>query len=110
MKDALLLDVTLPGYADPDTDFFDEDDAQSVEETGKAGPYFGTEEDAEAIMPAPLTDDGKPHEDWVRGTCPECGEPLISNMTYVGGRGYLVVWECWGAMAEQPTCTYRRVL
>jgi hypothetical protein len=52
----------------------------------------------------------KPSPEWVRGVCPKCGAELVSNSYYVSGRGYLVLWECWGALGEDPTCDYRRVL
>ncbi len=52
----------------------------------------------------------EPDPDWIRGVCPRCGEALVSNTYYVSGRGYLVVWECWGSHREQPTCDYRRPL
>lgn len=51
-----------------------------------------------------------PNPEWVRGVCPQCGESLISNCYYVGGRGYLVVWDCWASLNENPTCSYRKVL
>ena len=56
------------------------------------------------------TDDGRPNEEWVRGRCPECGDDLVSNLYYVGGKGYLLVWECWDSLKENPQCEYRRVL
>jgi hypothetical protein len=46
----------------------------------------------------------------VRGVCPRCGAELVSNCYYVSGRGYLVVWECWSSLTENPTCDYRRAL
>lgn len=52
----------------------------------------------------------KPKPEWVRGECPQCGDALVSNGYYVGGRGYLVIWECWSSLGEKPTCNYRRVL
>lgn len=52
----------------------------------------------------------RPEPEWVRGVCPRCGEELVSNSYYVGGRGYLVLWECWGSLVKDPTCDYRRVL
>ena len=52
----------------------------------------------------------KPQPEWVRGTCPQCGSELVSNCYYVGGRGYLVTYECWESLKNEPTCTYRRVL
>lgn len=53
--------------------------------------------------------DGPP-ADRVRGRCPECGEALVSNLYYVGGKGYLLVWECWASLADVATCHYRRVI
>lgn len=52
----------------------------------------------------------RPDPKWVRGNCPECGDDLVSNMYYVGGKGYLLCWECWSSLGENPTCSYRRVL
>jgi hypothetical protein len=56
------------------------------------------------------TRDGRPNEEWVRGRCPECGDDLVSNFYYIGGKGYLLVWECWDSLREDPQCSYRRVL
>lgn len=52
----------------------------------------------------------RPHPDWVRGTCPQCGDQLVANAYYVGGRGYLVCWECWSSLGENPSCQYRRII
>jgi hypothetical protein len=52
----------------------------------------------------------KPDPEWIRGVCPKCGAELVSNSYYVAGRGYLVIWECWSAVSDEPTCDYRRVL
>jgi len=52
----------------------------------------------------------RPRPEWVRGICPQCGEELVSNCYYVGGRGYLVVWDCWASLQGDDTCTYRKVL
>jgi hypothetical protein len=41
----------------------------------------------------------------IRGTCPVCGEALISAPVYVQDRGYLLIWKCVGS-----ACGYRRVL
>ncbi len=46
----------------------------------------------------------------VRGKCPECGGDLVSKCYYVKGKGYLIVWECWESLRDEPTCAYRRVL
>ena len=52
----------------------------------------------------------RPDPDWVRGRCPMCGEDVVSNCYYVGGKGYIIVWECWGSLGDTPDCDYRRVL
>ena len=52
----------------------------------------------------------RPDPDWVRGRCPLCGEDVVSNCYYVGGKGYIIVWECWASLGETATCDYRRVL
>ena len=52
----------------------------------------------------------EPKPEWTRGTCPECGESVVSNCYYVGGRGYLCVWECWQSLGENPICGYRKVI
>ncbi len=52
----------------------------------------------------------QPRPEWVRGECPQCGDALVSNCYYVGGRGYLICWECWSSLGEKPSCTYRKVL
>ena len=61
-------------------------------------------------MSAPRRREGRPDPEWVRGRCPECGDDLVSNLYYVGGRGYLLVWECWGSLGEDPQCRFRKVL
>lgn len=68
------------------------------------------QESAVADECRPRHDGGRPKEEWVRGTCPECGDVLVSNCYYVQGKGYLIVWECWSALADEPTCAYRKVL
>lgn len=52
----------------------------------------------------------RPKPEWVRGVCPQCGEELVSNCYYVGSKGFLVVWECWGSLSKNPVCSYRKVL
>lgn len=49
-----------------------------------------------------------PDADWVRARCPACGGDVVSNAYYVGGRGYVVLWECWESLGEKPSCSYRR--
>ena len=64
----------------------------------------------EPIHMAGMGKTDKPAAEWVRGTCPECGDALVSNCYYVGGRGYVVRWECWSSLGRAPRCGYRRVL
>ena len=52
----------------------------------------------------------RPKPEWVRGICPQCGEPVVSNCYYVGGKGYLCVYECWSSLQDTPACGYRKVL
>ena len=56
------------------------------------------------------TQETRPDPQWVRGRCPECGDDLVSNLYYIGGKGYLLVWECWASLGEDPACRYRKVL
>lgn len=66
-----------------------------------------------AVESVRLAHDGKsdrPRPEWVRGICPQCGKDLVSSCYYVGGRGYLVVWDCWASLQDDYTCTYRKVL
>jgi hypothetical protein len=63
-----------------------------------------------AMGAMPLDSEDRPRPEWVRGRCPECGEELVSNLYYVGGRGYLVRWECWASLKENPPCTFYKVL
>ena len=53
---------------------------------------------------------GRPRPEWIRGKCPQCGDDLVSNCYYVGGRGYLVCWECWNSLGDNPACNYRKIL
>lgn len=67
-------------------------------------------ENLSGCTPIPLRGD-RPDPEWVRGVCPSCGEVVVSNCYHVGGRGYIIVWECWGSLQwPAPTCDYRRIL
>lgn len=68
------------------------------------------EENAAAALAPRRTDDGRPDPQWVRGRCPECGDDLVSNLYYIGGKGYVIRWECWGSLQENPQCHYKKVL
>jgi hypothetical protein len=69
------------------------------------------EEKPELIAPLDITlETGRPDPQWIRGTCPECGEVLVSNLYYIGGKGYILVWQCWASLGEKPTCSYQKVL
>lgn len=50
----------------------------------------------------------QPDPEWIRGSCPRCGQFLVSKCHYVAGEGYLVVWECEGN--QFGDCDYKRVL
>ncbi len=65
---------------------------------------------AESVRQAYDGKSDRPRPEWVRGLCPQCGEELVSNCYYVGGRGYLVMHECWASLQDNPTCGYRKVL
>ncbi len=60
----------------------------------------------------PADDIDQPDPSWVRGACPHCGGPVVSNSWYIGGRGYIVTLDCWNRLGshKEPTCNYRRVL
>jgi hypothetical protein len=64
----------------------------------------------EAVNTPLVRENGRPDPEWVRGKCPVCGDDLVSNLYYVGGKGYLVRWECWASLGESPNCEYSRVL
>jgi hypothetical protein len=65
----------------------------------------------EQVSPAIVASvDNRPDPEWIRGRCPVCGEAVVSNAYYVGGRGYLIVWECWASLQEPALCGFRRVL
>jgi hypothetical protein len=53
-----------------------------------------------------------PDPEWVRGTCPLCEGPVVSNLYWKGGIGYQIWWQCWNSLDEEGprTCTYQRVL
>ncbi|GEM_PF-710465 len=69
---------------------------------------------AVASPPVAIDAEGRPDPQWVRGRCPECGDDLVSNMYYVGGKGYIIRWECWSRITkpeEDPGhCRYYKVL
>ena len=65
---------------------------------------------AESVRESKIDTDGRPRPEWVRGKCPKCGDDLVSNCYYIGGSGYMVVWECWSSLSAQPTCDYRHIL
>jgi hypothetical protein len=52
----------------------------------------------------------RPDPEWVRAVCPDCSGAVIANYYHVGGRGYVLLWECWEALGEEPVCHYRRPL
>lgn len=56
----------------------------------------------------PPTSTRRPDPAWVRGRCPKCGDDVVSNMYWQGGKGYKLVWECWSSLGETPSCDYVR--
>lgn len=47
----------------------------------------------------------------IRGCCPDCSAPLVTNLYRTESDGSIIlVSECWHAMMPVPTCTYRHVL
>jgi len=58
----------------------------------------------------PEQSNNRPLPEWCRGKCPQCGDDVVSNCYYVGGRGYLIVWECWSSLFMNPTCNYQHIL
>jgi hypothetical protein len=71
---------------------------------------IGVSRSEEAVNTPLIRENGRPDPEWVRGKCPVCGDDLVSNLYYVGGKGYLVRWECWASLGESPNCEYSRVL
>lgn len=67
---------------------------------------------ATELVSGPSRKAERPDPDWVRGRCPMCGEEVVSNCYYIGGKGYIMVWECWSALGDEDeqTCDYRRIL
>ena len=52
----------------------------------------------------------RPDPNEIRAACPYCGDDVVSEIFYKPGVGYVIVWSCWNAMDETPTCSYRRIL
>ena len=82
-----------------------------MDTTLERGPILATNAALEAVrVNAPRDPADRPDPEWVRGTCPKCGDSLISNCYYAGGRGYIIYWQCWAALTQFPTCDYRRAV
>ena len=78
-------------------------------------PAKPVQEDAQAVQSVRQaydgpTEDGQPKPEWTRGECPQCGAAVVANCYYVGGHGYLTVWECWQSLGEAPSCGYRKII
>ena len=92
-------------------------ETKSIEDMG-ADTILATNAALETVRQAFDGQRDRPKPEWIRGICPQCGDDLISNCYYVGGRGYLVVWECWNSLGqdargvpdEERTCRYRKVI
>jgi hypothetical protein len=52
----------------------------------------------------------RPDPAWIRGECPVCGDAVVSNCYLIHGKGWIIVWECWSSLADEPECDYRRVI
>ena len=50
-----------------------------------------------------------PKPGWIVGGCPKCGSALVRNYHRVGGKGDILVTQCWESLGShrQPTCDYR---
>lgn len=75
-------------------------DLDRLRREGKSTVTFG---------PLPQDEKGRPLPEWVRGTCPECGDDLVSNL-YLVRHGFICRWECWNSLKEDATCTYSKTL
>lgn len=71
---------------------------------------LGTEDAVESVRQAYDGSLDRPRPEWVRGVCPQCGSELVANCYYVGGRGYLILHQCWESLGENPSCVYRKVI
>jgi len=83
-----------------------------VEETGRRAAAAQTAMSAGVPAPAKTihAPGERPDPQSVRGRCPECGDDLVSNLYYIVGEGYLIRWECWSSLSEDPQCRYQKVL
>lgn len=44
------------------------------------------------------------------GTCPRCGDVLVSETEYIAPRGYVARWVCAASRDRNPTCSFWRLL
>lgn len=51
----------------------------------------------------------QPDPEYVRGTCPKCGEVVVVVHRESGGT-WRMVWECLASVQPPITCDYRLVL
>ena len=72
------------------------------------GTTLKTNADFESVRQAYDGKRDKPDPAWVRGICPQCGDTVIANAYYLGGK-YLITHECWSSFGENPTCEYRKM-
>lgn len=45
--------------------------------------------------------------EWIVGTCPECGGPLVENRYWTRETGHRHDRECWESLGTRPTCSHR---
>lgn len=50
----------------------------------------------------------RPADETVRGYCPLCHRPVVSERVYTTGKGYLIIWACLGK--KTGDCDFAKVL
>ena len=46
-----------------------------------------------------------PTREWVVGRCPMCHGDLVC-MSYDNDGEYRIVWQCWGSLGQEPSCSF----
>lgn len=65
----------------------------------------------EELVSEPVKKTGdRPDPEWVKGVCPLCGDDVVHNLYWIGGKGYLNRAECWSSLGSEPKCNYYKVL
>jgi hypothetical protein len=65
---------------------------------------------ARELCQSPSRRTERPDPEWCCGVCPACGSDLVSNAYWLGGTGYVLLWECWESLGpeDERTCDYRQ--